>query len=66
MSEADGDPGTRAGWAETEAPSLLSWDHWQLTLLRVEADSSPKPVFNQPWEVCFPHKQEGRGSTVLP
>ena len=23
----------------------------------------PSPVFSRPWEVCFPHKQEGRGTT---
>lgn len=42
MSEADGRPGTRAGQAESEAPSLLSWDHWQLTLLGSRGRLSPQ------------------------
>lgn len=79
-AEADRRPRTRAGRAEPEVPSLLSWDHWHLTLLGLSRlTQPPSPVFSRPREMfptqagrrprgCFPGVERGgpRGSPRRP
>lgn len=77
-AEADGRPGTRAGRAEPEVPSLLSWDHWHLTLLGLSRLTQPPSlVFSRPREMfptqagrrrprrCFPDVERGAPEGLL-